>query len=105
MVLRNGLIDLIDFHLKEVGKEDYIGKYELEMTHVMSAETSDIEDNLLGKISLAEALKTLLSDAEGVDSAALTRVIIGEILNLADKFPELFKGGNSNESGEDNLTK
>lgn len=104
-VLRNGLIDLIDFHLKEVGKEDYIGKYELEMTQVMSAETSDIEDNLLGEISLAEALKTLLSDAEGVDSAALTRVIIGDILNLADKFPELFKGGNSNESGEDNLTK
>ena len=79
--------------MREVGKEDWIGKYDIELTKVMSAETSDISDDLMASISLSEALKNLLDGQEGVETKELTRVIIKDILDLADKFPTLFKGG------------
>lgn len=91
-VLKNGIIDMIDSHLKEVGKEEWIGRFDVEMTKVMSAEVSDIEDDLMSNITLAEALKNLLEGSEGVDAAELMKVIIKEILDLGDRFPSLFGG-------------
>lgn len=89
-ILQNGIYDIIDFHLKELGKDNWIGLYSVEMTKVMSAETSDIEENLLSEISLAEALKNLLGESEEVDQKELMKVIINDILALSDKFPTLF---------------
>lgn len=100
-VLKNGIIDMIDSHLKETGHEEYIGKYEVEMTQVMSAEVSDIEDEMMSNITLSEALKNLLQGEEGVETAELMKVIVGEILDLADKFPSLFKGDKNGKSGKE----
>lgn len=91
-VLRNGIIDMAEFHLKEIGKEDWIGKFDVEMTKVMSAETSDISDDMMANITLSEALKGLLDGSEGIEAKELTQVIVKDILDLADKFPSLFKG-------------
>lgn len=92
-VLVNGITDMMDFHMRETGHEDWVGRYEVFMAKVMSAEVSDIEDETLSNIQLAEALKALLSDVESIDQENLIKVIIDDILDLADKFPELVKGG------------
>lgn len=88
-VIAAGIKDMVDYYLKTLDREDEKDNYKVVMTEVMSAETSDMKEDLMFDITLAEALINLLQDKEDVNNANLTKVIINDILDLGDKYPEL----------------
>lgn len=88
-VLKNGLKQMIDYHLKATNHRAWLGKYEINLTKIMSAEASDIQEDLNSRIQLADALNNLLQSLD-VDKQELASVIIKNILSLDDRFASLY---------------
>ena len=85
--LYKGFTDMINTHLDIIGKQDYIGKFDVKMAPILSAEESDRRDQIQTDINLADSIKNLLMD---VNSSGVTNdKVIEYIIKYVLKFTEL----------------
>lgn len=94
-----GMQDIAEFHCKEMDREDYIGRFKVVGTKIMSAEESDRADELMSNISLGQALLDFLDGKEGVKMKELTEFVVDNILGLADAGDFFEKEEGKNENG------